>query len=69
MIDPVKEFYKLLKVISADVDLSQSTLAPPRAKPYGYLALKEKVPQFRDFIDNLDAETKRRIETIGYSVS
>jgi hypothetical protein len=69
MIDPVKEFSKLLKVISADVDLSQSTLAPPRAKPYGYLALKQKVPQFRDFIDNLDAETKRRIETIGYRVS
>ena len=69
MIDPVKEFSRLLEVISADVDLSQSTLAPPRAKPYGYLALKEKVPQFRDFIDNLDAETKRRIETIGYRVS
>ena len=69
MIDPVKEFSKLLEVISADVDLTQSSLASPRAKPYGHLALKEKVPQFRDFIDNLDAETKRRIETIGYRVS
>jgi hypothetical protein len=69
MIDPVKEFTKVLQVISADVDLCQTSLASPRAKPYGYLALKEKVPQFRDFIDSLDDETKRRIETIGYSVS
>ena len=36
--------------------------------PDGYLALKDKVVRFGDFIDVLNAETKRRIERIGYSV-
>jgi hypothetical protein len=51
-----------------DLDLSRLCLAPPITKPYGYLAVKEKVPRFRDFINELDAETKRRIEKIGYNV-
>ena len=28
--------------------------------------LKNKVPRFRNFINELNEETKRRIETIGY---
>jgi hypothetical protein len=51
------------------VDLDRLTLAPPRAKPYGHRAVSEHVPEFRDFIDGLDAETKKRIEKIGYKVS
>jgi hypothetical protein len=54
--------------MSVDVDLSHLRVATPRTKPYGYLAVKEKVPRFRDFINDLDAETKRRIEKIGYNV-
>ena len=69
MIDPLKEFSKIVEVMSVDLDLSRLRLAPPKAKPYGHLAVKEKVPQFRDFIDGLDEETKRRIEKIGYRVS
>jgi hypothetical protein len=68
MIDPLKEFSKILEVMSVDVDSTHLALAPPRAKPYGYLAVKEQVPQFREFINGLDAETKKRIEKIGYNV-
>ena len=53
---------------SADVDVSRLRLELPRTRPYRYLAVKEKVPQFRNLIDELDAETKRRIEQIGYTV-
>ncbi len=68
MIDPVKEFTKIIEVMSVDLDLSRLRLAPPKTKPYRYLAVKEKVPQFRNFINELDAETKRRIERIGYNL-
>ncbi len=68
MIDPLKEFSKIVEVMSVDLDLSRLRLAPPKTKPYRYLAVKEKVPQFRIFINELDAETKRRIEKIGYNV-
>jgi len=69
MIDPVKEFSKIAEVMSVDLDVSRLCVAPPRTKPYGYLAVKDKVPRFRDFFDGLDAETKNRIEKIGYDVT
>jgi hypothetical protein len=68
VIDPLKEFSKIVEVMSVDLDLSRLHVAPPKTKPYRYLAVKEKVPRFRDFINGLDAETKRRIERIGYKV-
>jgi hypothetical protein len=68
IIDPLKEFSKIAKVMSVNLDSSRLHLAPPTTKPYRYLAVKEKVPRFRDFINGLDAETKRRIERIGYKV-
>jgi hypothetical protein len=67
-IDPLKEFTKIARVMSVDLDLSLLRIAPPKAKPYRYLAVKEKVPRFRDFINDLDLETRRRIEKIGYEV-
>jgi len=66
MIDPLKEFSKIVKVMSVDLDLSRLRVAPPRTKPYRYLAVKEKVPRFRNFINALNEETKGRIEKIGY---
>jgi hypothetical protein len=69
MIDSRKEFSKIAEVMSVDLDLSRLYIAPPRTKPYGHLAVKEKVPRFRNFINGLDAETKRRIEKIGYDVT
>jgi len=68
MIDPVKEFSKIVKVMSVNLDVSRLHIAPPKTKTYRYLAVKEKVPRFRDFINGLDAETKRRIEKIGYNL-
>jgi hypothetical protein len=67
-IDPVKEFSKIAEVMSVDLDLSRLRVAPLRAKPYGYLAVKEKVPRFRNFINDLNAETKGRIEKMGYKM-
>jgi hypothetical protein len=69
MIDPRKEFSKILAVMSVDLDLDRLAVAPPRTKPYGHLAVRAQVPEFRLFMDGLDAETKRRIEKIGYKVS
>jgi hypothetical protein len=64
--DPLKEFSKIVRVMSADLDLSRLRLEPPRTKPYGYLVVKEKVPRFRDFINALDAQTRRGIAESGY---
>jgi hypothetical protein len=68
-LDPAQEFSKIAKVMSADLDLRRLRVTTPKSKPYGYLAVQERVPRFRDFIDGLDAETKRRIEKIGYDVT
>jgi hypothetical protein len=68
-IDPLKEFSKIMEVMSVDLDLDRLSLARPRTKPYGHLAVRERVPEFRSFIDGLDAETRKRIERIGYQVS
>jgi hypothetical protein len=68
-IDPRKEFSKIMEVMSIDLDLDRLSLARPRATPYGHLAVRERVPEFRNFIDGLDAETRKRIENIGYQVS
>lgn len=67
MIDPLKEFSKIAEVMS--VHLSGFHVLLPRTKPYRYLAVEEKAPQFRDYINGLDAETKRRIEKIGYRLT
>jgi hypothetical protein len=68
MIDPTKEFSKIVELMSVDLDLSRLRVVPPITKPYGYLAVKEKVSRFRNFINELDAQTKRRIKRIGYNV-
>ncbi|HXX14998.1 MAG TPA: hypothetical protein VEJ47_08865 [Candidatus Eremiobacteraceae bacterium] len=69
MIDPLREFSKIAKVMSVDGDLTRLRIPPPKTKAYGYLPVEEKVPRFRDFINGLNAETKRRIEKMGYDVS
>jgi len=69
MIDPFKEFSKIVEVMSVNVDLSRSCVAPPRTEAYRYLAVKERVPRFRNFINGLNAETKRRIEEFDYNVT
>ncbi len=66
--DPLKEFAKIAQVMSVDLDLNRAQVLPPSTEPYRYLAVREEVPRFREFIDGLDGETKRRIERIGYNV-
>jgi len=68
-IDTLREFSKIAEVMSENLDVSRLSIAPPRSKPYGYLAVQENVPRFRKFINELDAETKRRIEKSGFSLS
>ena len=68
MINPLQEFSKIVDVMSVNLDLSRLRIPPPRSKPYGYLAVKEKVPRFKNFIDRLHAETKRRIRRVGYDM-
>jgi hypothetical protein len=68
MIDPLKEFSKIAEVMSADLDLSRRRITAPRATPYRYLAVKKNVTPFRDLINALDAETKTRIEKMGYAL-
>ena len=68
MIDPCREFSRIAEVMSVDLDLSGISAARPRTKPYGYLAVKDTVPRFRNFIDGLNEETKGRIEKIGYNL-
>jgi hypothetical protein len=68
-VDPLKEFSKILEVMSVERDLGRLSLFAPRTRPYGYVAVREHVPLFRNFIEGLDAGTKKRIENIGYTLS
>ena len=68
MIDPLREFSRLAQVMSVDLDLSELRLACPRTRLYGHLMVRDKVPRFRSFIDRLNAETRARIEKIGYQI-
>lgn len=66
MADPLPQFSKITELMAVPVDLERISLAPPRTKPYGHLAVQERVPRFRSFVDGMDAQTKARIEKIGY---
>ena len=67
-IDPLKEFSKIVKAMSLDLDLSGLRIASPKTEPYRYISVMQKVPRFRNFVDTLNEETKRRIEKIGYDL-
>ena len=68
MTDPAREFSKIAEVMSVDLDLSRVRLQRPLSKPFRYLSVEKEVPRFKAFTDELDAETKRRIERIGYTL-
>jgi hypothetical protein len=69
VIDPRKEFSKIVEVMSVDLDSSRLHIDIPKTRSYGYLAVKEKLPRFRNFTNELSAEIKRGIEKIGYDVN
>jgi hypothetical protein len=66
--DPFNEFSKIIQVMSVELDLSGLDLARPKTQAYRYKVVADRVPRFRRFIDALDADTKRRIEQVGYEV-
>jgi hypothetical protein len=66
--DPLEEFAKIVRVMSVDLDMSGLTLAHPQTQLYRYRAVAERVPQFQAFVGGLDAETRRRIEKMGYQI-
>jgi hypothetical protein len=68
MVDPVKQFSKIVQVMSVDLHGILPPLPPPNTKPNRYLAVQAKVRRFSEFIDHLDDRTKRRMEKIGYPV-
>ena len=66
VIDPLKEFAKIVRVMSVDLDMDGLSVPRPRTQLYRHKAVAASVPRFRTFIDDLDVETKRRIERMGY---
>ncbi len=64
--DPLAGFLRIADVMSVKLVLSRLRVAPPRATPYGHLTVRDSVPRFRDFIERVDALTKRRVEMLGY---
>ena len=68
MADPLREFAKIVRVMSVDLDPSGLRVPRPRTQLYRYKTVAERVPRFRAFIDALDAQTKRRIESLGYPI-
>ncbi len=67
-VDPKKEFSKIVATMSVDLDLSRLCLARPKSKSHRYLTVKDNVARFRHYIDELDTETRRRIERVGYTL-
>jgi hypothetical protein len=66
MVDPLREFSKVAEILGATLDLTQLEIAAPRSKPYGYVSVAGKVPEFRKFINGLDATTRKRMEMLRY---
>jgi hypothetical protein len=66
--DPRKELSRIVELMGADLDLSDLRIPQPRSKSFGYLAAKEKVPRFKNFINCLNLETRKRIEKLGYDL-
>jgi hypothetical protein len=69
MLDPIREFHRLAEIMSVPVDTTSVVIPRPKAKLYGHLTVQQKVPLFREFVNNLDSETKKRIEKIGYALT
>jgi hypothetical protein len=68
MSDPLREFAKLVRVMSVDLDMTDLRLPRPRTQLYRYKTVAARVPRFQAFIDELDTETRRRIERMGYEL-
>jgi len=68
MIDPRKEFSKIVEVMSVDLDLSSLRVAPPEPSLMAIWRLKKKFLN-SETLSMAGSIRKRRIEKIGYDVS
>jgi hypothetical protein len=68
IVDPRREFARVVEVISARVDTSRLSVARPQTTANRYRSVTKNSPRFAAFIDHLDADTKHRIERLGYSL-
>lgn len=65
-VDPAKEFARIAAVMS--VDPGVAVASRPRTTMDRYLTVKEKVPQFREFVEQLSPDTRAAIQRLGYSL-
>ncbi len=65
-IDARKEFGKIAGILSIDGDWECRSFAEPKSKPFRHQVVQQNSAGFRKFVHDLDAETRRRIERIGY---
>jgi hypothetical protein len=68
MVDPTKEFLRMARALSVEVRMTDGPIARPITSAYRWLAVTEAAPRFRGFVEELDADTKRRIAHLGYSI-
>jgi hypothetical protein len=64
--DPLTGFLRIAGAMSVELVLSRLRVPPPRATPYRHLTVRDRVPRFRDFIQDVDVLTKSRVERLGY---
>ncbi len=67
LVDPAKEFLRMTQVMSVEVRPNGKSTGFPRTSAYRWRAVQDGAPQFRGFVADLDAETRRRMARIGYS--
>lgn len=65
-VNPDAEFARIFEVMSLDPHVNGAAVDPPRTRPYRYLEAVRRVPRFREWVAELDADTRSRLERIGY---
>ena len=69
MVDSRREFARIAQLMSADLDTSTLSVAAPKTRPGRYKEVAERSSGFRNFIRGLDAQSRSRIEKLGYELS
>jgi hypothetical protein len=64
--DPRREFLRIIELLRGSVKYDLVNVFAPKAKPYSHRVVQEHVPKFREFISEIDPQTRRRIEEMGY---
>ena len=67
-IDARKEFGRIAGVLSIDAGWEGRSFAEPKTRPFRHLIIQQNSAGFRKFVHDLDAETRQRIDRIGYGL-